>query len=178
MMRNLSNSDIDRMIADKEKQNKNFSRAMELLRAEIAGKTIQSSLIFTSSHGYNMTSAWTDIKLSDYDIITLCEKPDCFRIKPEQAKKKFVPFTFENKLTGKTISKDKTDYLVVSQDESGVSLVGMVEHKYLSNGTVSGSFIETAIATPEIFSKNYNELKHSYYFLNGSPCGKEVEDNE
>lgn len=76
-----------------------------------------------------------------------------YRIKPE-SESKYVPFTFEDAelfMSRTVIAKDKSCKVVITYSDNEDVLLGTV-------------------------GRNYKHLLENYTFLDGSPCGKEVEE--
>ena len=125
---------------------KNLNDLLPILSALIDGKEIEYKIVREEN------SCWKKMMVDtmcEYDFdLNLYE----FRIKPER---KLVPFTFEDAefLIGNVIvSKDKTLYDTISR-------VSMSEE-------ASGSKV----------NRGYQNLFESFNFLDGSPCGKYINE--
>lgn len=123
--------------------------AIELIQAEIDGKTVQYS-----DKGED---CWEDLSvISALGANAVYSGYHDFRIKPE---KKLIPFTWEDreKLIGKYV-KSKNGNIITS-------INGLMKE---GNGNIR---INLFFNTVENWS-----LLEGYTFLDGSPCGKEVEE--
>lgn len=95
----------------------------------------------------NLSMQWMSITSPSFDL-----EPERYRIKPE---KKLVPFTWDDRglLMGK--------WIVDKEDNTYISMIITIDLESISLNYNSFT---------------YEELFDNFTFLDGSPCGKEVEE--